>query len=62
MVSLTMPSVSFDAHSGSGANGITGQKSHVTPCFSCLCLMDKMMPLMMQSVLHDISACTNGIT
>ena len=38
------------------------QKSHVIPCFSCLCLMNKMVPLMMQLASHDSSAGTSGIT
>ena len=42
-VLVTMPQVLYDA--GTGANNICDQKSHVTPCFSCLHLMKKMVQL-----------------
>ena len=38
------------------------KKSCVTPCFRCLYLMNKKVPLMMYLASHDSNAGTNGIT
>ena len=38
------------------------EKSHVMPCFNCIHLMNKMVPLMMYLASHDSNAGTNGVT
>ena len=58
MVSLTMPSVWCDVHTG--INSITWQKESCDTLFQFLHLMNKIIPLMMQLKSHDSNAGTNG--